>query len=492
MTEHRYLAFDLGAESGRAVVGTLTQGKLSLEEIHRFANEPVEICDTLHWDILSLHNNILKGMREYARVHGDRVAGIGIDTWAVDFGLLGADGALLQNPVHYRDKRTEGMVDVALRKMPAEVIYERTGMAILSIHTLFQLISLRRANSPALNAAARFLMIPGLLGYFLTGEQRCERTNAISTQVYDPRKRAWSEEVLGAFDLPLAIMPDLVDPGTPLGTLRDSVREDVGLADAGVISVCNHDTGSAVAAVPARGDDWAFISSGTWSILGTLHDEVVTSPDAFAARVVNELTVDSLFLARNIMGLWLLQQSRAAWLREGAEYSYEELVALAQQAPDSDTVIYPDDLCFLAPSDMPAAIRQYCARTGQTPPDSPGAMTRCILQSLALIYREALEQLAGLRGREFDAIHIVGGGSQNALLCQFTADATGIPVIAGPVEATVAGNVLVQALARGELDSPSAIREVVRRSSDLSEYAPQHAAAWDARREKYAQLPKEV
>jgi len=488
MNERRYLAFDLGAESGRAVVGTLADGRLWLEEIHRFPNEPVEVCDTWHWDVLSLYNHVLKGMREYVRRFGDRVEGIGIDTWALDFGLLARDGKLLQNPVCYRDRRTEGMVEEVLAKMPAEGLYERTGIAILPIHTLYQLLSLRRSRSPLLELATRYLMMPDLLAYFLTGESRCERTNAITTQLYDPRAGQWHREVFETFDLPLSIMPELVGPGTVLGALRDSVQRATGLNQAVVIAVCNHDTGSAVAAVPGQGKDWAFISSGTWSVLGTLTDEVVTSAEAFAARVCNELTLGSFFLARNIMGLWLLQQARAAWQRAGQDCSYEDLVQLAEQAPEADTVIDPDDLSFLAPLDMPQAIRDYCARTGQTPPDGPAAMTRCILESLALSYREGLERLAAILGRPFRVVHIVGGGSRNGLLCQFTADATGLPVLAGPVEATVAGNVLVQALAREELSSPSEVREVVRRSFELVEYTPQPSEAWESRYEKYRRL----
>ena len=490
MAARRYLAFDLGAESGRAVVGTLQDGRLSLEEIHRFLNEPVEVCGTLHWDILSLYNNILKGMREYVKRYGDSVDGIGIDTWAVDFALFGKDGKLLQNPVCYRDKRTEGMVDKALEKMSALEVYEETGLAILPIHTLFQLLSLRRGESPVLGMADSFLMIPSTLGYFLTGQRQVERSNAISTQVYNPRSGQWSEKVFGTYDLPLSIMPELVDPGTLLGPLLDSVKDSTGLRHGDVISVCNHDTGSAVAAVPAEGEDWAFISSGTWSILGALSPQVITTPQAFEARMVNELTVGSLFLARNIMGLWLLQQSRASWARAGQDYSYAQLAEMAADAPADGPLIFPDHLSFLAPADMPTAIADYCRATGQRPPEGPAAISRCILESLALIYREDLEKLQAIGGRRFDAIHVVGGGSQNALLCQFTADAAGIPVIAGPVEATVAGNILVQALATGDVASAAEIRKVVRDSNEMVRYEPRDKAAWDAKFERYMGLQR--
>lgn len=487
MSTKRYLAMDFGAESGRVVVGSLDGGKLAMEEIHRFPNEPVEVCDTLHWDVLSLYNNILKGLRRYVGQYGSEAAGIGVDTWAIDFGFLGDDGKLLQNPVCYRDKRTEGMVELAHSLMPDRELYNHTGIATLSIHTLFQLLALRQSDSPLLKMGRRYLMMPDLMAYFLCGSQVTERTNAITTQFYDPRQRGWSAPVFEAMGLPLAPMPELVDPGTILGDLGAGACGATGLTHAPVVAVCSHDTGSAVAAVPAEGDDWAFISSGTWSILGALSPQVVTTDHAFSSRIVNELTVDSLFLARNIMGLWLLQQSRAAWLRQGSEYSYAELVELARQAPEGGPVVYPDDLTFLAPPDMPQAIADYCRRTGQTPPDGVPATVRCILESLALSYRQALEQISTALGRKLGVVHIVGGGSQNALLCQFTADASGLPVLAGPVEATVAGNVMVQALACGDVSSPAEIRQVVRRSSDLAQYNPSGSAYWDARYETYAQ-----
>jgi len=488
MGERRYLAFDIGAESGRAVVGTLADDRLSLEEIHRFANQPVEVCDTLHWDVLAIHANVLQGIREYVRRFGDRADGIAVDTWALDFGLLASDGKLLQNPVAYRDRRTEGMVEKALARMPAEELYAHTGLNILPIHTLFQLLALRASDSPLLEVATRFLMMPDLIAYFLTGRDVCERTNAITTQVYDPRSGEWSRRIFETFQLPLSIMPELVDPATVLGELREPVREATGLAHAPVVAACTHDTGSAVAAVPGRGDDWAFISSGTWSVLGALTDQVVTCPEAQAAHVCNELTLGSRFICRNIMGLWLLQQSREAWRRGGREYSHEDLVGLAERAPDDSPIVDPDDLTFLAPQDMPAAIRDYCARTGQAPPDGPAAVTRCILASLALSYREGLERLSRILGRAFGAVHVVGGGSRNRLLCQLTANATGLPVRAGPVEATAAANVLAQALATGDLGSLSDIREVVRRSTDLIEYAPGRREASDARYETFVGL----
>ncbi|MGA3325171.1 MAG: rhamnulokinase family protein [Terriglobia bacterium] len=488
MNLHRFLAFDLGAESGRAVVGTLQEGQLALEEISRFLNEPVPVQNTLYWDVLALHNNILKGMREYAGRYGDAVDGVGIDTWGVDFGLLSKSGELLQNPVHYRDRRTAAMLDKVRSRIAPEELFRQTGVTLVPINTSVQLLSLRLNQNALLDSASSLLLMPDLLAYFLTGRQCCERTNAVTTQLYDPWERRWHEGVMGQLDLPLSILPELVDPATILGELLDSVSARVGLKRGLVIAPCTHDTASAVAAVPAEGADWAFLSSGTWSVVGALTPEVVTSPEAYAAGMFNELTLQSYFLCRNTIGLWLLQQARAGWQRAGKVYAYEDLVRLAEQGFPGGPLIYPNDARFLAPPDMFQAIRDYCAETGQSPPEGPGETTRCILESSALAYRQTLDQLTVLLGRKFRVVHVVGGGSKNSLLCQLTADAAGIPVLAGPVEATVAGNVLVQALAIGGIKSAEEIRAVVRSSSTLIEYEPRDTQRWQDYYGKYLRL----
>ena len=488
MDLHRFLAFDLGAESGRAVVGTLQDGRLALEEISRFPNEPVAILNTLHWDVLALHNNILKGLREYSRRYGDVVEGVGIDTWGVDFGLLSPCGELLQNPVHYRDRRTEGMLEEARARITPEEIFRRTGMSLMSFNTSVQLLSLRVNRNPVLDYASTLLMMPDLLAYFLAGRKCCERTAAITTQLYDPWEGGWNEEVIRKLDLPLPLFPELVDPGTIVGELLGSVGEKVGLKRGVVIAPCTHDTASAVAAVPAQGGDWAFLSCGTWSVVGALTPEVVTSPQAFAAGVFNELTLRSYFLCRNIMGLWLLQQTRATWEREGETYSYEELGKLAGQAPGGGPVINPDAPRFLPPQDMPQSIMEYCAQTKQRIPHGPGETSRCILESLAFAYRHRLEQLGAMLGRTFQVVHLVGGGSKNSLLCQLTANVTGLPVLAGPSEATVAGNVMVQALAKGYVTTAAEIREVVRRSTEPVEYEPRDTRRYQERYGEYLRL----
>jgi len=488
MDMQRYLAIDLGAESGRAVVGTLADGKLALDEIHRFPNGPVPVRGTLHWDILGIYKNILDALNIYTQRFGESVEGIGVDSWALDFGLLDQYGSLLQNPICYRDKRTQGMDEEVLARLPERDLFDHTGLPVVPIYTLYQLLSLQLNQPALLGSASSLLLIPDLLAHFLGGGKRCERTIAITTQLYDPRAGDWSGSLFDVFDLPKALMPELCDPGTVLGELDDSVKEATGLRKGWVVAPCSHDTGSAVSAAPGRGDDWAFISSGTWSVLGVMIDEAITSDAAFEAKVCNELAAGGLFVCRNIMGLWLLQQARAAWIRQGESYSYPDLVQLAVEAPAGGPLLNVDDASFLAPPDMTRAMAEYCRQTGQTPPASAGTTARCILESLALTYRHGLEQLRGMANRPLNVIHVVGGGSQNAALCQLTADATGLPVVAGPKPATAAGNLLVQAMARGAVSSHEEIREVVRRSTDLVEYEPKNTAYFDDRYGDYLGL----
>jgi len=492
--EHRFLAFDLGAESGRAVVGVLGRGRLTIEEMHRFANRSRDVNDALRWDVGSLYKNVLKGIHAYVERFGASADGIAIDTWALDFGLLDENGSLLEDPVCYRDKRTEGMADIVTKVFSRKTLYELTGMNLLGIETLCQLLALRRSDSPLLNQSRALLMIPDLLGYFLTGEKRCERTDAVTSQLYNSRTRGWCDEIFAAFDLPRDIMPTLVDPGTRMGELTASVKTETGIRSAPVIAPCTHDTGSAVAAVPGQGDDWAFISSGTWSVVGALTDEIVTAREAFAAGLCNELTLGGPFLCRNIMGLWLLQRLRSTWKSRGEAYagSYAQLVKLAESAPGGGPLINVDDPAFLAPENMESAIYDYCGRTGQREPSGPASVVRCVLESLALSYRQTLDHISGILGRTFRKVHVVGGGSLNTLLCQFTSNATGIPVLAGPVEATASGNILAQAFARGLLSSPEEVREVVRHSTDFVEYQPEDAHYWEDRYASYVKLESKL
>jgi rhamnulokinase len=485
-----YLALDLGAESGRGLLGKFDGERLTLDEIHRFPNAPVRMLDTLHWDLPRLFDEMKTALRRAAAGGAGASAGLdglGIDTWGVDFGLVGRGETLLGNPVHYRDARTDGMMEAAFRRVPRERIYELTGLQFLQFNTLYQLLALRQSGSPLLDAAETLLMMPDLFAWLFTGRRAGERTDASTTQLLDPRTGAWSDELCGALGLPRAILPELIEPGTEVGPLRASVAEELGIA-AGlrVIAPATHDTASAVAAVPTASSaspggppDWCYLSSGTWSLLGVEVPRPVITAETLRSNFTNEGGVaGTTRLLKNIMGLWLVQECRRTWARSGRDWSYEELVAQASAAWPFAALVDPDDAAFLAPGDMPARLAAFCARTGQPAPADEGAMVRCVLESLALKYHWAVGRLEQILGTTIRAIHVVGGGSRNALLCQFTADACGRPVHGGPVEATAAGNVLLQMMARGRIGSLSDARAVVARSFPVTTYEPRDTAAW--------------
>ncbi|HVN06933.1 MAG TPA: rhamnulokinase family protein [Bryobacteraceae bacterium] len=466
-----YLAFDLGAESGRAMLGTLEGGRLAIEELHRFANTPVRVFDALYWDTLRLWHEIQRGLAVAGRERKLRLDGIGIDTWGVDFALLGADGALADNPRHYRDTRTEGMMEKVFEIVPRAEVFAETGIQFMRLNSLYQFYALKLAASPALAVARTLLFMPDLFNYWLTGVARAELTIASTSQFYDPRKRTWAFDLLERLGLPTAILPEIVPPGTRLDPLLDSVAEAAGLDAAPVYTTGCHDTASAVAAVPAEGANWCYISSGTWSLMGAELDEPVINEHVLAENLTNEIgAAGKVRFLKNIAGLWLLQECRRAWALEGHEYTYDELVRLAGETGPANAIIDPD--VFLEPGGMPRKIAEHCRACGQTPPETPGEFTRTILESLAERYRQVLESLESLAGRRFDVIHIVGGGSRNALLNQLVADATGRTVVAGPSEATAIGNVLIQAIGAGELAGLEEARAVVRRSFSVETYHP--------------------
>ncbi|MHB0857300.1 MAG: rhamnulokinase [Anaerolineae bacterium] len=484
-----YLAFDLGAESGRAIVGRFDGGKLELSTIHRFANGPVQVFGSLYWDVLRLFGELCQGLSLYRREHGTDLDGIGLDTWGVDFALLDRKGELIGNPRHYRDARTEGMLDAALQIVSRREIFEQSGIQFMVINSLYQLLAMQRGGDPALEQAEALLMIPDLLNYWFTGVKVCEFSDATTTQFYDPRRRDWARPLLEKLGLPTHFLQPVIQPGTTIGPLLPSFAEETGLAGVPVIAPACHDTGSAVAAVPAQGDDFAYISSGTWSLMGVEAPEPVINADSLAYNFTNEGGVCGTFrLLKNIMGLWLVQQCRRTWAQEGEDISYDEITRLAAEAPAFGSLVDPDDHDFLRPGNMPARIAAYCARTGQPVPESKGALVRCALESLALTYRWVLEKLELLSGKRLNTIHVVGGGCQNRLLCQFTADCTGRTVIAGPIEATAMGNILIQAVARGRLGSLAEGREVVGRSFDLLTYTPRSTAGWDDAYGRYLAL----
>ena len=486
-TGQQFLAFDLGAESGRGVLGHFDGERFNLEELHRFPNGGVRVLDSLHWDVLRLWNEIKVTLSICAQKGTNPVA-IGIDTWGVDFALLGRDDVLLGLPHHYRDSRTDGMLEEAFRRLPRTTLFERSGCQFLQINTLYQLLSMVVHKSPLLDVAEIFLMIPDLFNFWLTGRKVCEFSNATTTQFYDPRRQGWSKEICTTLGLPYEILPGIVQPGTQLGTLLPSVAAETGLPEIPIIAPACHDTGSAVAAVPTQSDDWAYISSGTWSLMGIEVPEPIVTDQALNLNFTNEGGVANTFrFLKNIMGLWLVQECRRTWAQAGDEMSYDQMTQLAENAKPFTALIDPDDDTFLPPGDMPSRIVDYCKHTGQTPPSDVGEILRCALESLALKYRWVLEKLEIVRGKTIDVIHIVGGGAQNHTLCQFTADATGAPVIAGPIEATAIGNIVVQAIASGLIESISDAREVVHRSFNLITYEPQNLGDWD---EAYGQFLK--
>lgn len=467
MAQQSVIAVDLGAESGRVMAAAFDGRSLALQELHRFPNTPVTVRGTLHWDLLRLWHEIQHGL---AKGKERLPASLGVDTWGVDFALLDEQGALLGNPVHYRDQRTAGMMQAVFSRVPRQELFARTGIQFLPINTLYQLMSLVESRSPQVQAAATFLTVPDLLNYWLSGARVCEYTNATTTQMLDARNRDWASELLQRLDIPTHILPDIVAPGTRLGAYE-------GIP---VIAPACHDTGSAVAAVPAQGADFAYISSGTWSLVGLELDEPLLDERALAANVTNEGGVfGSYRLLKNLAGLWILQQCRAAWAAAGQSYTYPQLVEMAAQAEPLAALFDPNDAAFLSPGDHPQQIRARCRDANGPPPETPGAVVRAVLESLALAYRQVLEQVAAIAGRQISAIHIVGGGSQNALLNQMTANATGLPVVAGPVEATVIGNALVQLIALGELAGRSEARALVAGMGQLQRYEPQQSARWE-------------
>ncbi len=484
-----YLAIDLGAESGRGLLGRFDGDKLTLDELHRFPNGPTRFYDTLHWDVLRLAEEIKASIKK-ADAASPGLDGLGIDTWGVDFGLLGKHDTLLGNPVHYRDARTDGMMDAALARVPRERIYEITGLQFLPFNTIYQLLAMRLQGSPILDAAETFLMMPDLLGWLLTGRKACERTDSSTTQLLDPRTGAWSDELCSKLDIPRAIFPEIVEPGSVLGTLRRPLMDELGLSRAlTVIAPGTHDTASAVAAVPAASTadggppDWCYLSSGTWSLLGAEVPAPIINAETSRYNFTNEGGVfGTTRLLKNIMGLWLVQECRRTWAKKGKEFSYDELIAMAKGAPAFRSLVDADDPSFLAPGDMPARIAAACRASGQPEPASEGAHVRCALESLALKYRWVIERIEAILGTQIKTIHIVGGGSKNALLNQFTADCTGRPVVAGPVEATAIGNILLQALAQGKIATLRDARAIVARSFGVTLFDPnrQAKADWDA------------
>ncbi len=473
------LAVDLGASGGRVVAGGFDGRLLELEEIHRFENGPVALGGRLVWDLPRLWQEVVEGLRRAGAAHGATVASVGVDTWGVDFGFLGADDDLLANPVCYRDPRTRGMLAAAEQVVPRADIFAATGLQFMEINSLYQLIAMRDARSSVLAAADRFLMIPDIFHWLLCGERSNERTNATTTQCFDPRRGDWAFELLDRFGLPRHVFAPVVEPGTALGALRSEVAADTGLTAARVILPGTHDT---AAEPPSARPDWCYVSLGTWALVGAELDRPLVTPECLARNFTNEGGVGGTTrLLKNVSGLWLVQQCRASWQRSGQGWTWDQLTALAAEAAPLVTLIDPDDASLVAPADMPEAIRALARASGQPVPESTGAVVRTALESVAVAIRRTLGELDGLLGRRVSRVHVVGGGVQNRLLCQMIADATDRPVVAGPVEATAIGNLLVQLLAHDGRVDLREVRRIVRDSFDPARYEPRDAARWNAR-----------
>ena len=489
-----YLAVDLGASSGRVLAGIFDGQLLRLQEVFRFANGPHLAADTMYWNLLGLWQNIQEGLRASQAEFGEQVTSIAVDTWGVDFALLGRHDELLSNPVHHRDQRTAGILEKAFAIVPREEIFAETGLQFMEFNTLYQLLAMQQNQSCILDAAESFLMIPDLMHWLLTGVKANEITNATTTQFYNPKTKSWANGLLEKFGLPTDILGELLPPGTDIGCLRPSLQRETGLGSTRVVLPGTHDTASAVMAVPAATPpsakpDWCYISSGTWSLMGIEVPEPIINATCQSLNFTNEGGVGGTTrVLKNIAGLWLVQECRRIWKRDDRDYSWDQLVDLASSAAPLESLINPDAPPFIAPSNMPKAIQEYCRDTGQTEPDSVGAVIRCALESLALRYRQVLGWLEDLTGSRLETIHIVGGGAQNRLLAQMTADACNRQVIAGPVEATAIGNLMMQAVAAGDVATVQDAREVIRQSFHVEEYAPRHTEQWDAAFDRFKQL----
>ncbi|MCI8834095.1 MAG: rhamnulokinase [Ruminococcus sp.] len=483
-TKKQVLAFDFGGGSGRAILGSLKDGRIHMEEVYRFSNDPVTVNGTMYWDTLRHFFEMKQGIVKAKQKGG--FESIGIDTWGVDFGLLDAHGDLLESAVHYRDDRTVGMQEEVFRVIPKERVYELTGLQFENFNTIFQLYALVKKRPWILEKADTFLLMPDLFNYFLTGEKRAEFTMAATTQLLDAREKKWSKEILNALQIPERILPEIVPSGTVVGELREEICRELGVEPAKVIAITGHDTQSAVISVPTQEKDFMFISCGTWSLFGTELDAPVIGEKSMKCNISNEGGyANTTTLLKNIIGLWLAQESRRQWIREGQEYSFGELEKLALEAEPFQSFIDPDAPEFVPAGNIPERIREFCRRTGQKVPQTTGEIMCCINQSLALKYRYALEQIESCTEKHYPVIHMIGGGIQSKLLCQMTAGANGRKVIAGPVEATALGNIAVQMMALGEIKDVAEARRIIADSETTYEYLPQDVEKWDAAYEKF-------
>ncbi len=484
-----FLAFDLGAESGRAVLGRLRNDKFELQEIHRFANGPVQIGDSIHWDVLHLWQEMKHGLAIAAKEERGSLISLGVDTWGVDFALLDKADNLIGNPYHYRDHRTDGMVDIVSEKIPPIDLFQQTGVQSMAINSLYQLVSMVQSKSPELKSATTFLNIPDLFNFWFSGEKASEFSIATTTQCFNPINDTWAWDVLDKLEIPRGIFTNVVHPGTKLGPLRQNLKEEFHIRDIDVVAVTSHDTQSAVSALPISKEDFAYISSGTWSIMGIEVDKPVINEASRCSDLTNEGSYKKRFcLQKNIIGLWILQECRREWAKNGLNFSYDDLAQMAAVAKPLVSFINPGDPSFVYPGEMTTRIKAFCKKTKQTIPETKAELVRCIFESLALEYRFVIEKIARISGRGLSVIHITGGGARNVLLNQFTANATGRTVIAGPIEATSLGNILVQAISTGHIASLDEGRVLIQRSFDTHEFEPEDTGLWNEAYTRYLEL----
>lgn len=483
----KVLAIDIGASGGRAMIGSLHGRRIEIQEIHRFSNDPVMVGDTMYWDILRLFHEIKQSLiksKQYGKVDS-----IAVDTWGVDFGLLNKSGSLLENPVHYRDKRTKGMLERSFEFLNKEEFYHITGNQFMEINTAFQLLALKEKRGEVLNRAGHMLLIPDLIHYFLTGKIKSEMSIASTTQLFDMNKKTWAYPVIEKLGLPAGIFPELVPSGTVVGNLSKAICTELGMDPVKVTAVCGHDTQSALAATPAKEKDFIFLSCGTWSLMGTELEQPLLNQKAERLNLTNEAGYDGkISLMKNMIGLWLVQESRRQWMREGKELNFGDLEQLAAEAEPFRFFIDPDDPVFTPAGNMPERIRNYCRRTGQQVPESEGEIVRCINESLAMKYRSAREQIEVAAGKKYGTIYMTGGGTKSRLLCAMTANACGCLLSAGPAEATVLGNVAVQLIANGGISSVKDAREMIAHSFFPEHYMPAEEHHWNTAYKRFKEV----
>ncbi len=488
MSKKRVLAFDYGASSGRAIIGTFDGEKITLEEVHRFSNDPVIIGDTMYWDTLRLFHEMKQGMVK-AKLAGG-FDSIGIDTWGVDFGMIDKGGRLLENPIHYRDARTVGLIEESFKLIDREKFYGITGLQFMEFNTAFQLLSLVRERPEVFDRVDKILLTPDLFAYFLTGEKNAEFSIASTTQLMDAYTGKWSKEVLDALGVPERILPEIIPCGTRVGRVLPAIKEELGLEnDVEVIAVAGHDTQSAMVSVPTQEKDFIFMSCGTWSLFGTELDKPLINETSSRLDITNESGYGGrISFLKNIIGLWMIQESRRQWIREGKEYSFGELEKMAEKAEPLKCFVDTAAPEFNPAGNIPRRIREYCERTGQYVPQTEGEIVRCINQSLAMKYRNTIDQIQACTGKEYPVIYMLGGGIQSHMLCQLTANACGRKVSAGPIEATVYGNIALQLMATGEISDINEARRVIAASEPIAFYEPQDKDIWEKSYRTYLEV----